>query len=80
MNTNIKSAIFGGLAATFVVAASFGPKLMSSDHPSPAAVVVSSSGVAVLIAVQCPIDTRRPGSRARVGHTGRIRGTGGDPG
>lgn len=33
MNNNVKSAIFGGLAATFVVTAALAPKFMSTDRP-----------------------------------------------
>ncbi len=33
LNANVKSAIYGGLAATFVVAAAFSPRLVSTDRP-----------------------------------------------
>jgi hypothetical protein len=34
VNSNIRSALIGGLAATFVVAASLAPKVLHSDNPS----------------------------------------------
>lgn len=34
MNANIRSAIIGGLAGTFVVAAAFAPRLIDPDRPS----------------------------------------------
>ncbi len=36
MNANVRSAMIGGLAATFVVAAAFAPKLMHSSAPADA--------------------------------------------
>jgi hypothetical protein len=33
LHANVKSAIYGGLAATFVVAAAFAPRLVSGDRP-----------------------------------------------